>query len=305
MNMRWWKSVLLWEGTGVTRIELYEGALDALPNNPASSWTNSYWGDPSSYVGWGGQKTNDWTGCGPRPSVDGLAMISWWLTRATPIAHWLSGNQIVYVDPLGGYTNGPPGLHFWEWQFANGTTNTFVWADEALASGVTTNFGVELTDIFSNQWNGPIGIEPVIAWGWPNNSMGGSFSIVPMAAFNASPTHGPAPMTVTFTDDSAGAITSRSWQFGDGFVTNTPEITVVHRYTTPGSNAVQLIVSGPSGASTNTQSDMVIVTPFPPPLNGVGTNGFPPVTGGNTGGTNNVSPAGGGANSNWRLLITY
>jgi len=236
-------------------------------------------------------------------------MSSWWLTGATPIAHWRSGGPLTVVDPLGGYTNGPAGLHFWEWQFANGTTNTFIWADEALSGGISTNFGVGLTDIFSNQWNGPIGIEPVIAWGWPDNRRGGLFSIVPVAAFRASPTYGATPMTVTFTDDSAGAITNRSWQFGDGFVTNTPEITVVHRYTTPGSNTVQLIVSGPSGASTNTQSKMVIVTSVSPPQNGGGNNGLPPViggtTGGNTGVTNNVPPADGGANSNWRLLITY
>ena len=279
MTMRWWKNLLLWEATGTSKIEMYEVQLNAM-YSPVYWATNSYWGDPSSYVGWEGVYTNDRTGCGPRPSVDGQAMISWWLTGATPITSWLSGSPITVVDPLGGYTRGPPGLHFWTWQFANRTTNTFIWADEALASGVTTNIGAGLTDIFSNQWNGPIGIEPVIAWGWPNNSLGGSFSIVPVAAFSASPTYGRAPTTVTFTDGSAGAITSRSWQFGDGFVTNTPELTVVHRYRTPGSNTVQLIVSGPGGTSTNAQSNMVIVAPVSPPLNGGGSNGVPPVTGG-------------------------
>jgi len=44
------------------------------------------------------------------------------------------------------------------------STNTIVWADEQIT--VSTNFGVGLTDIWSNQWTGPIGIEPVIAWGW-------------------------------------------------------------------------------------------------------------------------------------------
>jgi len=91
-------------------------------------------------------------------------MISWWLTDATLVTNWLSGTPLTVVDPLGGHTNGTPGLHFWAWQFADKSTNTFVWADEQIT--VTTNFGVGLTDIFSNQWSGPIGIEPVIAWGW-------------------------------------------------------------------------------------------------------------------------------------------
>ena len=230
MNMRWWKNLLLWEGTGVTRIEMYEGASDAI-SSPANWTTNSYWGDPSSYVGWGGQPANDWTGCGPRPSVDGLAMISWWLHGATPITNWLSGNQIVYVDPLGGYTNGPPGLHFWEWQFGNGTTNTFVWADEQTT--ITTNLGVGLTDIYSNSWRQPIGEEPLIAWNWPT----------PHASFTASPTAGAAPLFVRFTDTSLFAsITNRFWNFGDGNTTNLVSIWVSHTYASTGTFTVTEIV---------------------------------------------------------------
>ncbi|MGO9245251.1 MAG: PKD domain-containing protein [Verrucomicrobiia bacterium] len=300
MNMRWWKDIILNESTGCKGIQGWQ-ITDGGGRIPAGD-------NLTDYAGWNhNSEHDDIYGCGPRPTVDGQAMLSWWLTGGTPLANWLSGNPLVCIDMMGSYSNGPPGLHFWEWQFADGTTNTFVWSDEMVT--VTTNFGVGLTDIFSNQWNGPIGMEPVIAWGWPNNRLGGTFSIVPVAAFNASPTYGPAPMTVTFTDGSAGAITNRSWQFGDGFVTNTSEITVVHRYTGPGSNTVQLVVSGPSGASSKAQSNMVIVTPVSPPQNGGGRNGLPPglggTTGGNTGGTNNVPPADGGANSNWRLLITY
>jgi hypothetical protein len=291
MTFRWWKDLIEYKATGVVGVQQFLGLTDA-GINPQD--------DTSMYAGWdsNGEGT-DPLGCGPRPTVDGQAMISWWLNNATLIANWLSGSPLQRYNAQLAY-NGTPGLHFWEWQFTDGSTNTVIWADEGTT--ITTNLGVGLTDIFSNQWTGPIGIEPVIAWGWPNNSLGGSFSIVPVAAFSATPTYGPAPMTVTFTDGSAGAITSRSWQFGDGFVTNTPELTVVHRYTTPGSNTVQLIVSGPSGASTNAQSNMVIVTPFPPPLNGGGINGLPPVIGG---GTNSVPPAAGGANNNWRFLIAY
>jgi hypothetical protein len=85
------------------------------------------------------------------------------LTGGASLTNWLSGTTITVTNPAGGYT-GTAGLHFWTWQFAGGSTNTFVWADEQIT--VTTNFGVGLTDIFSNEWTGPIGIEPVIAWDW-------------------------------------------------------------------------------------------------------------------------------------------
>jgi hypothetical protein len=304
MTLRFWKSFIMDRSLGLLTQMTWPAVFDA----DISAGGGTFWTTDNAQDTWTGWDVDgepwDIYGCGPLPKIDGPPMISWWLTGGASLMNWLSGTVITYDTPTT-ISNGVPGLHFWTWQFADGTTNTFVWADEVLSNGVSTNFGVGLTDIFSNEWTGPIGIEPVIAWGWPNNSRGGSFSIVPVAAFSATPTNGLAPLTVTFTDHSAGAITGRSWQFGDGFVTNTPELTVIHRYATPGSNTVQLIVSGPSGASTNAQSDMVIVTPDRPPQNGGGINGLPPVTGGNGGGTNNVPPAKGGANSNWRLLITY
>ncbi len=64
---------------------------------------------------------------------------------------------------------------------------------------------------------------------------------------------------VTFTDASTGTITSRFWSFGDGTTTNTISTNVTHTYTVPGTKTVQLIVSGPAGASTNTQTDVVSV----------------------------------------------
>jgi hypothetical protein len=55
-------------------------------------------------------------------------------------------------------------FHFAESVWSNGKTNTFVWATEG--TSVTTNLGVSVTDVWSNQWTGAIGEEPVIAWGW-------------------------------------------------------------------------------------------------------------------------------------------
>jgi len=83
----------------------------------------------------------------------------------------------------------------------------------------------------------------------------------PSASFTAAPTSGTAPLAVTFTDTSTGSITNRFWNFGDGATTNTTSASVAHTYAITGTNTVQLIVSGIAGASTNTQPNLISVTP--------------------------------------------
>jgi PKD repeat protein len=95
-----------------------------------------------------------------------------------------------------------------------------------------------------------------------------SNTAAPSASFTVSPASGWVPMTVTFTDISSGSITNRYWDFGDGETTNTAAASLMHTYTSAGTNTVQLIVSGPNGSSTNTQADCVRVsTPVPPSAN--------------------------------------
>jgi PKD repeat protein len=83
---------------------------------------------------------------------------------------------------------------------------------------------------------------------------------LPSASFTALPTSGFTPLTVTFTDTSTGSITNRFWIFGDGATTNTIATSVSHTYTSAGTLTVQLIVSGPAGAATNTQTGLITVT---------------------------------------------
>ena len=85
---------------------------------------------------------------GSKPKTSAFLMTWYWLNGATLVTNWVSGN-----------------LHVAESVWSNGMTNTFVWAGEG--TNVTTNLAVQVTDIWSNQWTGAIGEEPVIAWGWP------------------------------------------------------------------------------------------------------------------------------------------
>ena len=102
------------------------------------------------------------------------------------------------------------------------------------------------------------------------NYAGGSFMVVTtatsvvltnfqvlLANFTASVTNGVTPLLVNFTDYSLGSITNRSWNFGDGFTTNTVTTNVTHAFISAGTNLVTLSVSGTLG--TNTASLAVVV----------------------------------------------
>ncbi len=71
----------------------------------------------------------------------------------------------------------------------------------------------------------------------------------PIAAFDADPETGTAPLTVSFTDESTGDITSYAWDFnGDGSTDSTAQNPTA-LYNTPGDYEVSLVVTGPGGES--------------------------------------------------------
>jgi len=79
----------------------------------------------------------------------------------------------------------------------------------------------------------------------------------PSAAFNASPTAGPAPLTVSFINQSSGNITSYQWDFGDGNTSSAQN--PVHTYTSSGTYSVFLVVSGPGGYDIVNHYDLIVV----------------------------------------------
>ncbi|MBW1734657.1 MAG: PKD domain-containing protein [Deltaproteobacteria bacterium] len=80
----------------------------------------------------------------------------------------------------------------------------------------------------------------------------------PVAHFVAAPRNGTVPLTVNFTDESTGSITSWEWTFGDGG-TSTQE-NPSYTYETPGIYTVSLTVAGPVGSDTETKSDYITAT---------------------------------------------
>jgi len=83
----------------------------------------------------------------------------------------------------------------------------------------------------------------------------------PTALFSASPTSGVHPLTVSFTDQSTGDISSWSWNFGDGgtSIERNPDYT----YNTADTYTVSLTVTGPGGSNTTTKPDYILVEEDP------------------------------------------
>jgi PKD repeat protein len=80
----------------------------------------------------------------------------------------------------------------------------------------------------------------------------------PVAGFTASPTSGPAPLAVQFSDTSTGSPTSWTWNFGDGTSSTLQHPT--HTYTA-GTYEVSLTVANAIGSDTVTKSGLISASP--------------------------------------------
>jgi PKD repeat protein len=88
-----------------------------------------------------------------------------------------------------------------------------------------------------------------------------------VADFAAELTSGVAPLTVSFTNLSSGAI-NYSWDFGDG--NTSVSVNPTNTYTNAGSYTVSLTAVGAGGTNSLTRTNYVVVTipPPPPPVSG-------------------------------------
>jgi hypothetical protein len=93
-------------------------------------------------------------------------------------------------------------------------------------------------------------------------SSSGSYSVTifePVSVdFTASPTHGGAPLLVSFTNESLGDYDTCLWEFGDGDSDSSCGDTE-HTYTGPGVYTVSLSVSGVGGSEVETKTAYIIV----------------------------------------------
>ena len=76
--------------------------------------------------------------------------------------------------------------------------------------------------------------------------------------FSASPTSGPGPLNVAFTNTTTGAVTTWAWNFGDGTTSNVQNPT--HVYSTKGSYTVMLTATGAGGTASKTATTAIVVS---------------------------------------------
>ncbi|MBA3873384.1 MAG: PKD domain-containing protein, partial [Anaerolineae bacterium] len=86
----------------------------------------------------------------------------------------------------------------------------------------------------------------------------------PVAAFTQDTTSGSSPLTVKFTNQSTGIITSYNWTFGDGTTSLDPNPT--HQFVAVGTYNVILSLVGPGGTSFVTRKITVQDPVVPPPV---------------------------------------
>ena len=98
------------------------------------------------------------------------------------------------------------------------------------------------------------------------------------ADFSGTPRQGPAPLSVNFTNLSAGNYTTCAWTFGDGG-TSASCANPIHPYVTPGTYNVSLTVSGALGSNTETKNGYITVhTPLKAQFSAAPTTGIVPLT---------------------------
>jgi len=98
----------------------------------------------------------------------------------------------------------------------------------------------------------------------------GAYEYIPVlpVEFSATPTTGPIPLEVQFTDETPVDFSSWSWDFGDGSTSS--EQNPTHIYNGPGPFTVSLTISSLSGRGTETKVDYIH-----PYAQGVGGEAYP------------------------------
>ena len=155
----------------------------------------------------------------------------------------------------------------WNWDFGDGGSSTAQNPSHVYTS--TGTFTVSLTV------DGPGGSDSETKTNYI------AVSEAPAADFTGIPTTGDAPLTVNFTDQSSGDVTSWSWDFGDGGTSTAQN--PIHVYSTAGSYTVMLTATNSCGSDVETKADYVTVTdpPCDPPaadFTGIPATGDAPLT---------------------------
>ncbi len=188
------------------------------------------------------------------------------VTAPVPVADFMA-SPLTGHAPLGvTFTDISSGtITTWEWDFGDGATSTAQHPTHEYSMPGT--YTVTLT---------------VTGSGGSDTETKASYITVthapPVAAFSATPRTGHAPLNVTFTDTSTGAITAWQWDFGDGDTSTVQH--PMHEYAATGVYTVTLTVTGLGGSNTAKKTNYITVTEASPVADFTATPlaGQPPLT---------------------------
>lgn len=141
----------------------------------------------------------------------------------------------------------------WLWSFGDGTTSTVPNPSHVYSSAGTFTVSLRVTNAAGAATATKNGFVTVTA---------ASAASTPVASFNASPSSGPAPLSVFFADTSTNTPTAWVWQFGDGTSSNLQNPS--HSYTGAGTYTVTLTASNSAGTSALTTQTITATTAVTP-----------------------------------------
>lgn len=145
-----------------------------------------------------------------------------------------------------GFTNTSTGATSYAWDFGDGTSSTLAQPSHTFTA--PGSYVVRLTA------SGAGGTSSATSTITATSSTAGPAQ----AAFTASTTSGPAPLTVAFTDTSTGSPTEWWWEFGDDTYDRVQNPS--HTYSTPGTYTVGLWAKNAYGATHLVKTDLIQVT---------------------------------------------
>jgi PKD repeat protein len=169
-----------------------------------------------------------------------------------PVAHFsaspTSGNVPLAVQ----FTDESTGvINSWNWHFGDGGMSTSPNPSHTFSAAHGGVYPVTLT--VKNSGNVPSTASVSIT----------AKPLPPVAHFSASPTSGQAPLTVHFTDQSAGVIDSWKWTFGDNQTSSAPSPS--HNYVMGGNLPVTLTVKNFGNAPSTATASISVTAPQQPP----------------------------------------
>ena len=166
---------------------------------------------------------------------------------APPAANF-SSNVVSGIVPLTiSFTNNSTGtITAYSWNFGDNTSSTS--ANPTHSYTTAGAYAVSLTV------TGPGGTNTATKSGY----IVATLPVPPIANFSAAPMSGTAPLSVAFSNQSTGTLTTYAWDFGDGATSIAANPT--HAYAAPGSYSPSLTVSGVGGSNTKTRANLITVS---------------------------------------------